>query len=604
MTPLALAVVALLGPAAVALAIAVVPPLRRAGVPAIGLSILAASAAFLASIGLFLSHLTEGHLDELHAATWMHVAGAEAGRVGIRLDGISAIMLVVVCSIALAVQVYSTTYLHDEKPAALGRYYGVQSLFLFAMNLLVLAPDLLQLFLGWELVGVSSYLLIGFWYRKPEAAKAALKAFWVTKLADSGLILGLVLLWFASGGFSWDAKLAAEVATPITLLLLLAIAGKSAQFPLHVWLPNAMEGPTPVSALLHAATMVAAGVYLVVRAFPLFEQAEATLTVMAHLGAFTACFAACVAIVQTDIKRVLAYSTCSQLGYMFAGLGAGGRFAGFFHLTTHAAFKALLFLAAGSVIHAVRSNDVGDMGGLWKRMRLTAIAWLAGTAALVGAPGLSGFFSKDLILESVAERGFWVALVLLVVTTGLTGFYMGRVWALAFAGEPSGKASHAHEPGKAMLVPVLVLVAPTVLLGFAGGALAHAIGAESHFHLSLVGVAALLVAAGGFALAWMIHGARRIPAESLAFLAPLGRLARSGAVDSLAARGYRDGVLRIGGAAGWVDRYVVDGLMNAVGAAVIAGGRRLRVVQTGDVSDYVWAALAAGAALAAWGAIR
>lgn len=605
MTPSSLALVALFGPVAAALIIAVVPPIRRPGRPALALSILAATASFVAAIGLLVTHLSGAGLSEAHDVPWLVVGGRAIGHFGVRLDGISVIMLVVVCAVALAVQVYSAGYLHDEPPASLGRYYGCQSLFLFAMNLLVLAPDLLQLFAGWELVGLASYLLIGYWYRKPEAARAALKAFWITKLADSGLILALVLLFFARGDFAWDpAGIAPALVVAITLLLLLAVAGKSAQFPLHVWLPDAMEGPTPVSALLHAATMVAAGVYLVVRAFPLFEAAPPTMAIMAHVGAFTALFAACIAVVQSDIKRVLAYSTCSQLGYMFAALGAGGLVAGFFHLTTHAAFKAMLFLAAGNVIHAIHSNELADMGGLAKRMRWTAFAWIVGTLALVGIPGFSGFFSKDMVLEAVSGRGFVLPLALLVITTGLTAFYMGRVAVLAFFGKPSPRAASAHESGASMLLPVVLLAIPSIALGWLAGPLARSIGEDHHFHLGAVGLAALAAALAGLALAWLVHGSKAVSSGSLAFLAPAGRVVRSSVVDSLHLALYRSVMLRVGSAAGWVDRYVVDAVMNVVGASVVAGGRRLRATQTGDVSDYVWMVLAATALVAAWGALR
>ena len=268
-----------------------------------------------------------------------------------------------------------------------------------------------------------------------------MKAFWVTKLADSGLLLAIVVLVQTTGGFDWTAHLDEHTATIVTLLLVLAVAGKSAQFPFHVWLPDAMEGPTPVSALLHAATMVAAGVFLIVRTFPLFEQAPETRHVLAYLGAGTGLFAATLALVQTDLKRVLAYSTSSQLGYMLAGLGAGSQVAGYFHLSTHAFFKALLFLAAGSIIHAVHTNELARMGGLARRMPLTAMVFIVGAVSLAGIPGFSGFFSKDLILDELAGERLWLPLAALLIGAYLTALYMGRVVLLAFFGSESESSS-------------------------------------------------------------------------------------------------------------------------------------------------------------------
>jgi len=301
-------------------------------------------------------------------------------------------MLVLVTLVAFLVQLYSLGYMAGESGPSLGRYYTYHSLFAFSMMGLVLSNNFLQMFIFWELVGLCSYLLIGFWYQKPEAARAAVKAFWVTKFGDLGFIIGIVLLWRETGTFAFtelfhlaDAEVAPVAGIGLIMFLIyLGAVGKSAQFPLHVWLPDAMEGPTPVSALIHAATMVAAGVYLVTRTYPLFELAPDVLTLIAWIGAFTALLAASLALVQDDIKRVLAYSTVSQLGYMMAALGAGGREAGFFHLETHGLFKALLFLGAGSVIHAVGTNDIFQMGGLFKRMPQTGFTFLVGTLALAG----------------------------------------------------------------------------------------------------------------------------------------------------------------------------------------------------------------------------
>jgi NADH-quinone oxidoreductase subunit L len=601
LSPLTWALSALLLPAAVALLIALIPPLRRSGRPAAYLSLAAAFASLAASVALIRAQAAAPESVVVEIVRWLPLGGQSIAEVGIRLDGISASMLFVVTSVASAVQVFSLGYMSDEPPASLGRYYGLHSLFIFSMNLLVLAPNLLQLFAGWELVGLTSYLLIGFWWQKPSAARAAVKAFWITKFADMGLLIGLILLFSFSGGFSWQVQLSSGEVTAVTLLLFLAVMGKSAQFPLHVWLPDAMEGPTPVSALLHAATMVAAGVYLVVRANPLFAAAETTLAVMTWIGAVTAIFAAIVATVQSDIKRVLAYSTCSQLGYMICALGVGSLMGGFFHLTMHAFFKALLFLAAGSLIHAVHSNEISEMGGLLKRMKLTGVAFVVGALALAGVPGLAGFFSKDLILEAVAEKTLWGPFALLMLAAFLTAFYMGRVIFLALLGKPSERAKKAHEHSLAMGGPLVLLAIASIFAGYFGGGLARLYGAQYAFHLSRVGIAATALGIGGLVAAWLVYGKRAIRLDGLGFAA---RVARSGAIDRAYAALYRRALLTFASLIGWLDRYVIDGLMNLSAWATITAGQRLRRIQTGNAQDYVYAVIAGVVVLAAWGIFR
>jgi NADH-quinone oxidoreductase subunit L len=493
-------------------------------------------------------------------------------QVGTLVDGVSAPMLAVVAFVALCVQIFSLTYMHDESKRSYGRYFAFHALFLFSMNLLVVAPNLLQAFVGWELVGLASYLLIGFYFAKPSAARAAVKAFWMTKLADMGFLFALLVLYVQTGSFEWTVEPTATVATLVTCLLFVAVMGKSAQFPLHVWLPDAMEGPTPVSALLHAATMVAAGVFLVVRADPLFAQAEATRDVMLWVGSITAVIAACLALVQTDIKRVLAYSTCSQLGYMVAALGAGSAFAGFFHLGTHAFFKALLFLAAGSVIHAVHSNDMADMGGLRRKMPLTAACFLVGALSLAGVPGFAGFFSKDLVLTALEGRASWVPWTLLMASAFLTAFYMGRVFVKTFMGAPSPKSEHAHEPGLAMSGVLVVLAVPSVLAGFLGGWLARTAGAEYHVHVGLTPIVASSAALGGIAAALFVFGRGR----SVGIMTTIARIDRLSPVDRAWEALYRGVLLRLSGALGWVDRYVVDGLMNGMGWTTLESGSAVR----------------------------
>ncbi len=594
-------------PLATALLLVLVSPLRRTGLIAGLVSVASAVATFVGAAALLLGRWGVDAATVHETVKWLpHGALGESahGRgvieLGVHLDGVSVTMLVVVTFVALCVQVFSLGYMADEPKADFGRYFTWQSLFLFAMNSLVVAPNLLQLFLGWELVGLVSYLLIGFWWKKPSAARAALKAFWITKFADMGLVAGLIVLFLSTGSFDWTVTTTA--ATTVTLLLFLAVMGKSAQFPLHIWLPDAMEGPTPVSALLHAATMVAAGVFLVVRAFPLFEQAETTLTVMAYIGSFTALFAAVVAVVQTDIKKVLAYSTCSQLGYMVAALGAGSQVAGFFHLTTHAFFKALLFLAAGSLIHGVHSNELSHMGGLFKKMKVTSVAFIIGALALAGVPGLAGFFSKDLILEEVLHRGLWAPLGALLVAAFLTAFYMGRVMWVALFGQPSEHAAHAHESGPTMLAPLVGLSVLAVVTGYFGANLSGLYAAPVHFHLSAIGVVATVLGLSGLGLSYWMFGAPQGGAALREAFAPVGRLARSGAVNGFFAWSYQVVMTRIAAAIGWFDRYVIDGLMNGIAYGTLEAGARLRVVQTGRVQDYVYVVVAAMLLIGLYGA--
>jgi NADH-quinone oxidoreductase subunit L len=524
----------------------------------------------------------------------------KAIEVGVHLDGISVSMLVVVTFVAFCVQVFSLGYMADEPMNDYGRYFTWQSLFLFAMNTLVIAPNLLQLFLGWELVGLVSYLLIGFYWKKPSAARAALKAFWVTKFADMGLVVGLIILFVNTGSFDWTTA-AIPGANLIALCLFIAVMGKSAQFPLHIWLPDAMEGPTPVSALLHAATMVAAGVFLIVRAHPLFEQAADTRLMMAYVGSFTALFAACIAVVQWDIKKVLAYSTCSQLGYMVCALGAGSQVAGYFHLTTHAFFKALLFLGAGSLIHGVHSNDMRHMGGLLKKMPLTGWLFVLGAAALAGLPPFSGFFSKDLILEDVLHQHLIVPFVFLLAAAFLTALYMTRVISLALLGKPSEHAEHAHESGPSMAIPLVLLGVPAVLIGFFGEALSGLYTAPRAFVFEpVVGGSATAAALTGVVIGYVMY-ARGALAGLRGALAPLAKVAASGAVDAAFTFGYRRGLLGLAALVAWTDRYVIDGLVNLTGWIALELGGWIRPIQTGFVRHYVFVLVAAFLLVGAYG---
>ena len=564
--PGALALVSLLLPAFAFLVLAIVMPLRRLGRPAGWFSIACAAASLGAAVhGVAAANEAPVRL----VWEWLPAQGQPLATIGVLVDSDSTIMLTLVALVALLVQLYSLGYLSDEPAPSLGRYYTYQSLFAFSMMALVLAPNFVQLFIAWELVGLCSYLLIGYWYWKPEAARAAVKAFWITKAGDVGLLIGIVLLWRQAGTFDLlDMRALVEGgALPlaglslITFCIYLGAVGKSAQFPLHVWLPDAMEGPTPVSALIHAATMVTAGVYLLHRTSWLFALTPDVLLLVGWIGAFTALLAAVLACVQDDIKRVLAYSTVSQLGYMMAAIGAGFSAVGFFHLLTHGLFKALLFLGAGAVIHAVGSNDLSRMGGLARRMPQTAIVFVVGTLSLAGIPLFAGFLSKEEILGAVWAGGLPGPFVLLMVVAFLTAFYMFRVVFLAFFG-PShpppvahGSAGvahrlphdvavidgvHAHDPPATMLVPLWILA----LLSMAVGVYFTFVHPEQEFFApGWLTPAAVGVAAAGILLAWLTYQRRAIDAERLATLfGPIRRAALARFwIDDLYAAAYRTG---------------------------------------------------------------
>ena len=591
MSAFGLALLVLGLPFASFLLLAAVAPLRRTGRGAGIVSIVTMAAAFVVAITVW----TQG----LHAeARWVWIPADEGpmATVGVLVDRISAAMLALITLVSLLVQVYSLAYLHDEPSASLGRYYTYQSLFAFSMLGLVLAPSFLQMFVFWELVGLCSYLLIGYWYQRPSAARAAVKAFWITKLGDLGFIVGIVMLWGTTGTFEFTElfRMARENAIPLeglglTLFLVyLGAAGKSAQFPLHVWLPDAMEGPTPVSALIHAATMVTAGVFMVTRAQPLFALVPDVLSLVGVVGAFTALLAATMACVERDIKRVLAYSTVSQLGYMMAAAGAGTADAGFFHLLTHGVFKALLFLAAGAVIHAVGTNDMFRMGGLARAMPHTALVFVIGTLALSGVWPLSGFFSKEAILGGVWESGMTVAFVMLAITAFLTAFYMFRAVFLAFFGRAHA-GGHPHEAPWLMRGPLWILAIATVGLGlrFAVGG---APGAEGHHPPGWLVPLSIGLALAGIALAWATYqrGIVSAAAMSRAF-GPIDFMARRGyGIDALYAGLYQAFILGFSRLVGWLDRYLVDGVLNVLSAWSLRGGDLARRIQTGQAQDYLY----------------
>src|SRR6266852_3202046 len=465
-----LALWAWLAPGLAFLLLSLVIPLRRSGKPAAWLSIVFSLGALVGAVMAW--RATAPDMARRMLWEWIPVEDGVLTSVGVLVDADATLMLILVALVSFLVQVYSLGYLSDEPPASLGRYYTYQSLFTFSMMGLVLAPNFVQLFICWELVGLCSYLLIGYWYQRPEAARAAVKAFWITKAGDVFFLIGIVMLWSRTGTFDFSelfelAQSGGEALAGLSLVtffIYLGAAGKSAQFPFHVWLPDAMEGPTPVSALIHAATMVTAGVYLLTRTVWLFRLTPDVMEIVAWNGAFTALLAAVLACVQSDIKRVLAYSTVSQLGYMMAAIGAGFASAGFLHLLTHGIFKALLFLGAGAVIHAVGTNDIFRMGGLARKMPQTAIVFVIGTLSLAGVPLFAGFFSKEEILGAVLVGGFPVPFAMLLLGAFLTAFYMFRVVFLTFAGAPAASQgrrqsadNHVHDAPASMALPLWIL---------------------------------------------------------------------------------------------------------------------------------------------------
>jgi len=594
-----LALWAWLAPGLAFLILSLVVPLRRSGKPAAWLSIVVSLAALVAAV-VAAWHARVPDVARRMLWEWIPVEDGVLTSVGVLVTAEATLMLILVALVSFLVQVYSLGYLADEPPASLGRYYTYQSLFTFSMMGLVLAPNFVQLFICWELVGLCSYLLIGYWYQRPEAARAAVKAFWITKAGDVFFLIGIVMLWSRTGTFDF-AELFELVQGGgealaglglVTFFIYLGAAGKSAQFPFHVWLPDAMEGPTPVSALIHAATMVTAGVYLLFRTAFLFEQTPDVLAAVGWIGAFTALLAATLACVQSDIKRVLAYSTVSQLGYMMAAIGAGFAGAGFLHLLTHGVFKALLFLAAGAVIHAVGTNDIHAMGGLARRMPQTFIVFLVGTLSLAGIPLFAGFFSKEEILSAAWAGGLTVPFGMLVLAAFLTAFYMFRVVFIAFLGAPAvasaghGEA-HAHDAPAIMALPLWILAALAMGIGI-WFSIAHP---EAEFvPPGWLTPLAVGVAVAGIAFAWLVYGLRAISGDRLfERFWWIGEAAMERFwLDDLFALVYRRVILGASRSIGWVDRYIVDGILNVLSAWTLTAGDRLRRIQTGQAQDYVY----------------
>jgi len=553
-------------------------PRRSRTVPAI----VAVGGAAVA-LGLAIALATGG--DTFDKARRLADFGDLSVSVGVRVNPAAALVAVAVGVVALAVQLYSVAYLAEDERYA--PYAAQVSLFTAAMLLVVVAGDLVELLVGWEVMGICSYLLIGHDRRLPEAPRAAVKAFLVTRFGDVGFLLGIALLGYRTGTFriadvlgaASNGKLGAATATTAAILLLAGVAGKSAQFPLHTWLPDAMAGPTPISALIHAATMVAAGVYVVARMFPLYQAAPAALQTLGVLAAITMLLGALAATAQDDIKRVLAWSTVSQLGYMTGALASGEPPVALFHLLTHAAFKALLFLAAGSVIHAVGTNSMSAMGGLRRGMPVTFWSMTFGLAALAGVPPFAGFWSKDEILAVARGHGWtgWLVWTSGVLTALVTAWYATRLWLRTFFGEPRTEpAGHPHEPRWEMLSPIVALAVPSAVLGLAG--LSVGFGRRLGAPGRLVGfgpdtLVALAVLALGAAGAWLVW--RRAPAADPARVLGRARPVFAGAFyldavqDALVVRPMTAlaAIVRNG------DESLVDGAVEATGRDVnLLGG--------------------------------
>jgi NADH-quinone oxidoreductase subunit L len=560
-----------------------------------------------------------------------YVTGNIKITMGMLADGLSAMMLVVVTIVSFLVHLYSMGYMHGDRRYWL--FFVELQLFSASMLGLVLAHNYLQMFICWELVGLCSYLLIGFWYEKKSASDAAKKAFLVTRIGDVGMLIGILLLFTTIGTLTFGGVFGAAEAglispamiTAVTILLFLGAMGKSAQFPLHVWLPDAMEGPTPVSALIHAATMVAAGVYLVGRSFPLFSHSPQTMMVVAAIGAFTAIFAASIAVVQTDIKRVLAYSTISQLGYMILALGIGAYVAGMFHLMTHAFFKALLFLGSGSVIHAAGTQDIREMGGLGKKMKITTWTFVIGSLSLSGFPLLAGFWSKDEILGFAFSNGRYLIFAIGAFTAFLTAFYMFRLIFVVFYGKASKASEHAHESPKVMTIPLIILAVFAVIAGFVGTpfnpekfSIAKFISGNMHIeHLEFDFIPMIISVAVGFAgilLAYLMYGRKVIPTDWLyRYIKPYHKLlVNKYYIDLAGSKVFIRPTIRFARLINWFDSRIIDGLVNLFGKVTMiiskgvhffdtgivdgivnwtgretySSGKRLRLLQTGNISGY------------------
>nr|WP_243145870.1 NADH-quinone oxidoreductase subunit L [Clostridium chromiireducens] len=561
---------------------------------AIAISGMALSLIF--SLGVFYEVITSKvSINEPieYAVSWLSVpVKIEAG---VLIDPLTAIMLLIVTFIGLLVEIYSLGYMKGE--SGFSRFFANLSLFSSSMLGLVISNNYFQMFFFWELVGLCSYLLIGFYYERPSAVNANKKAFVANRVGDFGFLIGMLCLFMAFGTFNFRELAvnipAYEDVAYLTIIALLIFAGpvaKSAQFPLHVWLPDAMEGPTPVSALIHAATMVAAGVYLLARGYILFSSLSEVSLVIAYIGGITAFMAGTIALVQRDLKRILAFSTMSQLGYMVMAMGVGGFTSGVFHLTSHAFFKALLFLGAGSIIHAIGVQDIFKMGGLIKKMKITSITFIIASLSLSGIPPLAGFFSKDEILTVTYEHGYIFLYYLGLATAFLTAFYMSRLVFVVFFGEEREKHS-VHKIPWCMTMPLIILSFFSVLYGFVSETFASYI----YFQTSEIPEANLMVmgesvaaAFGGILLGWIIYGKKVISSEALRVrFKPIHEfLYNQYYLNEFYNFLYEKGVLNISRLFQWCDRTIVDGIFDNTTSLISRTGAKLRLIHSGRVQTY------------------
>lgn len=575
-------------------------------------------ASFILSLAIFLQSPETG--ETVFVFDWIKSGGLSIP-VSFLIDHISLTMLLIVTGVGFLIHVYSIGYMKEDE--GYSRFFSYLNLFVFFMLLLVMGSNYIVMFAGWEGVGLCSYLLIGFWFKNTEYNNAANKAFIMNRIGDLGFLLGIILIYVTFGSVSFDDVFSAAktlpdnqpVITAITLLLFVGAMGKSAQIPLYTWLPDAMAGPTPVSALIHAATMVTAGIYMVVRSNILYSISPFTLEVVSIIGMATALFAATIAMVQTDIKKVLAYSTVSQLGYMFVALGVGAYSTALFHVTTHAFFKALLFLAAGSVIHAMSGEqDVRKMGGLRKKLPITFAVFAIGTMAISGVPPFAGFFSKDEILARAWTQSP-VLFFFLAVTSVLTAIYMFRVFFLTFYGTFRGthdQEHHLHESPPSMTIPLIVLAILSTVGGFLG---LPTIFSEHHFFgdflkSSLSAPGTILQSEASHTFEWTLIGVsiitlagiifwafnhfvkkHRIPAMHETEFKPVAKLLYNKYyIDEIYQSTFVKPLYSISNFF-WkiVDNSIVDGLVNGVSKSVVWAGQTIRLVQTGNVGFYIFA---------------
>ena len=598
---------------------------RRIGHAAHWIAVPALLLSFLTSCLVF-SRVLHGETYVGQLFPWITAGSFQTG-VLVQVDQLTAVMLLVVTGVGFLIHVYSIGYMHEDPDVA--RFFTYLNLFVFSMLTLVMAGDFLLLYVGWEAVGLCSYLLIGFWYQKQSATDAGKKAFIVNRVGDFGFGLGVMLIWTTFGTLTYRdvfSKATDAVSTgtylAIALLLFIGACGKSAQLPLFTWLPDAMEGPTPVSALIHAATMVTAGVYMVARCHKLFEMAPLSLEIVAWVGGLTALFAATIGVAQTDIKRVLAYSTISQLGYMFVGVGVGAYAAGIFHLVTHAFFKALLFLGAGSVIHGLHGEqDLRKMGGIAPRMLVTTITFLVGAVGLAGLPPFAGFFSKDEILAATFHHeGHRLLWLILLAGVFLTALYTSRLVLLAFFGRPrmsKEQAHHIHESPAVMTIPLGVLAILTAAAGIIGVPSEHGtvftrflapvapLAEGEHGGVAALALAAVSVIAAlaGVFVAWLVYGRGQVDVEQIGVARnPIHRLVLNKYyVDELYDALFVKPLYRLFlWCAQVFDVKVIDGLVNGVARAVIAWALSLRRLQTGFVMNYALGMLLGAVALVAF----